>query len=238
MFNTNLDLNAGALARQHAVVAITALVDLLDGPDPRLKLQAAQALLRHAEAPAAERPAGRGAGPIGRMSDAELEQSITFLRQHLEPDGSATAKPADRAATPCPARHAAGAPQAPPSAGEDAATDALEPDAAPKNTPLAEPELTPCPAAVAPTPAAPSGPNPSANPMSRENRPSPLAAPPGAESPRGDADPMSRALLRAGHRAEDAFRRRLPQPPDMEPPWPFQPPDARPYRRQRWPPWR
>jgi len=240
MLNTNRALNLGAMARRQVAVAIATLADLLDGPDPRLKLQAALALLRYAEVPPPGPYAGRAAGLLGLLSDAELEQAIAVLRRRLEPDGPAAPDPANRTATPGPVeRHPTGAPWYPPaSAGAEAATDSRAPDAAAKNTPLAEPALTPCPAAAASTAAPPSSPNPGATPMSRADRPSPLAAPPGTESPRGDADPMSRRVLPSSHSADSAFRRRLPQPPNMEPPWPFQPPGAEPYRRQRWPPWR
>lgn len=58
MLNTNQALSLGALARQHVAVAIAALADLLDGPDPPLKLQAALALTRAGRAPKPPVPAG------------------------------------------------------------------------------------------------------------------------------------------------------------------------------------
>jgi hypothetical protein len=196
------------LIQQHAEAIIAALAATLHAPDPRAKLEAAKLLLLWGWGRPDEQRTGE-AGPAGRLSHAHLQRAIDLLSSHLEPDG----KGPNPAATPCPARHA--------EAGPDTAASPSDPCGA-------NPAINPMPrerdtqAAVAVTPA-----------LTREPPASPLAAPVGAESPRRDADPMSRQLLPSSHSADSAFRRRLPLPPPAEPPGFYAE-----ERRKRWPPWR
>jgi len=205
-------LDPTALVRQHAAAIVNTLVQALQSPDGRVRLMAAKRLLDCGWGPPRGRHRGVNAtAPAGSFDDTDLQRVLDTLQPHLRP----AAKPADPAATPVPG------------------TTPDHPGAAPENTPLAEPLLTPCPAAAPGGPARPVPPNPGIDPMSRENGASALDAPSGTNSPRGDADPMSRAVLPTGH-SEDAFRRRLPVPPPVEPPglhglhsWPA-------HRRRRW----
>jgi hypothetical protein len=197
-------IEPSALIQPHAAAIVATLVRALGSADPRAKLGAAKLLLRRSWGqPGAEQAE---AVPAGGLSQAQLHQAVELMRTHLPLDR----KEPNPAATSCPARQEV--PAEPPADATRA--------------------TTPCPAAERPTPAPVPQPDPSIDPMSRERSPSPLAAPPGTDPPRRDADPMSRQLLLARNSAEDAFRRPLPQPPDIEPPWPYQHDDD--YRRRRW----
>lgn len=198
-------LDPTALVRQHAAAIVDTLVQALQSPDGRVQLMAAKRLLDCGWGPSRGRRPGVGAAtPDGSFDDTDLQRVLDTLRPQLRP--AATSVPD---ATPG------------------------HPGASPENTPLAEPLLTPCPAAAPVGPARPVPPNPGIDFMSRENGALPPAARPATDSPRGDAHPMSRAVLPAGH-SEDAFRRRLPVPPPVEPPglhglhsWPA-------HRPRRW----
>lgn len=198
-----------ALVQPHAAAIIVALVDALASPDGRNRLKAAKLLLLWGLG-----PAGGKHSETDDAVAAEQQRMLALLLPHLR----SAAEAPEPVATSRPARYVADATApAEDTPRAETATNPMspEPTAPPEqNTPLAESILTPCPAA-APDPRS------SAEPISPEPGPSPLAAPPGTDRPRGDADPMSRALWPARHSAEDAFRRPLPTPPPVEPPWPF-----------------
>lgn len=210
------------LVQPHAAAIVGGLAESLASPHGRTRLKAAKLLLRWSCGPAdGKRPARDATGPTGGLGDADLQRMLDLLLPHLDP--------AREPPLPVAAQSEAARPRSRPRSRPTGPRQSLP--TAPKNTPLAEPALTPCPAAA---PVSPS--NPSANPMSREDRPSPLAVPPGThplDTRRRDADPMSRPLLPSCHSGSD-FYRRLPTPPPMEPPWPFVPDHWQARRRRRW----
>ena len=229
-------VDLSALVRPHAAAIIGALVEILDSPDGRMRLKAAELLLRWGWGTMERKCRGSepvGASPASRLSAAEQRRMVDLLLQQIEPEP----KQPNRSATSCPARHADARPirtETPPGADLAINPMSLEPAGpAAVDTPGAEQALTPCPATqpvgLGPMPP----PDPGTNPMSPERSLSPLAATPGTASPRRDADPMSRALLPARH-TESAFRRRLAVPAPVEPPWVHGLHSWPLHRRKRW----
>jgi hypothetical protein len=197
--------NAATLVQPHAAAILDSLLAALRSSDSRAKLAAAKQILRWAWGPAGTKRETAETVPPGGLSQDQERRAVELLRQLLP-----IRKGPNPAATSCPARHAA----APAGDAPEVAPSAPTEDAG------AARAATPCQAADAAPAASPIPPDPVINPMSRESGPSPLAAPPGTEAPRRDADPMSRALLPARH-SDDPFHRPLPQPPPIEPPRPF-----------------
>jgi hypothetical protein len=218
--------DAASLVQPHAAAIIDSLVATLRSPDSRAKLAAAKLILRWAWGAAGAKrrdTAQHETGAAGGLSHAEEQRAVVDLLLPQVRPGRTSPNPS---ATSCPARHALASP----------ADGPKHPRANPAINPMSLEDDAPRPAQAAAPAADPIPPNPVINPTSREKSPSPLAAPPGTDSPRRDADPMSRALLPARHSAGSAFSRPLLTPAPAEPPWPSVS-DAQwrpPRRRWRW----